>query len=166
MEIMLAFITDDFHQSVWTNQEIGYALGRNIPVISLKLEKDAPQGFISDTQALKGNLDNIEASVPSIYKLLAVKLGNQNRLQVGLIDAFVNSPDWSETTKRFNRLEAHVTKLNEAELEKILSGFEVNDQLHNAVYLTNKSRLLNFLTKTTGKEFESSGNKISVVNKF
>ena len=38
MEFMLAFITDDFFESPWTNQEIGYALGNSIPIISLKLE--------------------------------------------------------------------------------------------------------------------------------
>ncbi|WP_072370601.1 toll/interleukin-1 receptor domain-containing protein [Hyphomicrobium sp. NDB2Meth4] len=27
MEIMLALISDDFHESVWTNQEVGFALG-------------------------------------------------------------------------------------------------------------------------------------------
>ena len=53
MEIMLTFVTDDFHQSYWTNQEVGYALARNIPIISLKLEKQDPSGFIADKQALK-----------------------------------------------------------------------------------------------------------------
>lgn len=31
IEIMLAFVTDDFHNSFWANQEIGFALGSNIP---------------------------------------------------------------------------------------------------------------------------------------
>ena len=31
MEIMLAFVTDDFHASDWTNQEIGYAWGETFP---------------------------------------------------------------------------------------------------------------------------------------
>jgi hypothetical protein len=164
MEIMLAFITDDFHESVWTNQEVGYALARNIPILSLKIDKSDPQGFISDTQALKGDFSNIIASVPAIYKLIAKKLGNQNRLQVGLVDAFVNSPEWSETTKRFNRLEAHVSKLTEEELEKILNGYAKNDQLNTAVYLKNKNRLLKFLEKTSGKEFEMQNNKILLVD--
>lgn len=51
MELMLAFVTDDFHESYWTNQEIGYALARNIPIIALKLQKKDPAGFIADKQA-------------------------------------------------------------------------------------------------------------------
>ncbi len=53
MDAMLAFITDDFFKSAWTNQEIGYAIAKGIPVISLKLGKTDPQGFIQSRQALK-----------------------------------------------------------------------------------------------------------------
>ena len=53
MEIMLAFVTDDLHDSIWTNQEIGFALGRNVPIVSLKLQDQDPSGFIGKQQALK-----------------------------------------------------------------------------------------------------------------
>lgn len=166
MEIMLAFVTNDFHDSVWTNQEIGYALARNIPILSLKVESKDPAGFTYDVQALKGSLDNVEASVTGIYKALCKALGNHSRMQSALVDAFIKSPDWSETTKRFSRMEAHVSKLTEDELQKILSGFASNDQLHGAVYLTNRNRLIDFLSKTTGEEFERSGSKIYQVESF
>jgi TIR domain len=68
MEIMLAFITDDFHESSWTNQEIGYALGKDIPVIPVKLEGRDPDGFIGATQAVKGRLEQPGACVKKIAK--------------------------------------------------------------------------------------------------
>ena len=77
MEIMLAFVTNDFHESTWTNQEIGFALGRDIPVLSLELQKRDPPGFIGSEQALRGSLRNPAKSVPEIYGLLAEKLGNK-----------------------------------------------------------------------------------------
>ena len=51
MDVLLAFITDDFHASSWTNQEIGYALGRGIKIGKLKFDGD-PKGFIGSEQAL------------------------------------------------------------------------------------------------------------------
>ena len=33
MEVMLVFLTDDFDQSIWTNQEVGFALARSVPII-------------------------------------------------------------------------------------------------------------------------------------
>lgn len=161
MEIMLAFITDDFHESCWTNQEIGYALAHNIPIISLKLQNKDPSGFISDTQALKGNLSDICSSIPAIYKLLAEKLGNQNRMQSALIDAFACTPDWSQAKIRFDRLKAHVKRLSEDEIENIISAYKTNDQLHKAAYLINeKQRLKKFLDSVTDKQFTIEGNNI------
>lgn len=46
MEIMVAVTTDDFSQSPYCMQEVGYTLGRGIPVISLKIEGRDPSGFI------------------------------------------------------------------------------------------------------------------------
>ncbi|MBN4016431.1 TIR domain-containing protein [Rhodospirillaceae bacterium AH-315-P19] len=158
MEIMLAFVTKDFHESIWTNQEIGFALGRNIPVVSLKLQNRDPSGFIGSLQALRGRLENPVASVPEIYKLLAEKLGNKERLQSALIGAFLTSPDFSETKLRFDRMEAVIKTLSEGEVLEIIRGFRENDQLHKAGHLTSKyQRLTKFLNRTTGKEYVIKG---------
>lgn len=161
MEIMLTFVTDDFHESFWTNQEIGYALARNIPVISLKLQNGDPLGFIAEKQALKGDLDNLNSLLPKLYDLLAKKLSNQSRMQTALVEAFASSPEWSETTLRFNRLSKHVTKLSDSEVERITSAYRENNQLHTAVYLKNQTRLKRFLEHATGKSYTIDGNLIT-----
>jgi len=159
MEIMLAFVTDDFHESVWTNQEVGYALGRNVPVVSLKLQNKVPSGFIGNLQALKGRLEDPVASAPQIYKLIADQLGNRSRLQGALIAAFIESPNFIETKARFDRLASVVDKLSEEEVAQIIAGFEANDQLHNAGCLRYQ-RLTRFLKRTTGQEYVIEGRTI------
>jgi hypothetical protein len=74
MEVMLAYITDDFHESSWTNQEIGYALGKGIPIIPLRVESRDPAGFIGGTQALRGRRDQLDESVKKIYDMLCKRL--------------------------------------------------------------------------------------------
>jgi hypothetical protein len=167
MEIMLAFVTDDFHDSTWTNQELGFALGRNVPVVSLKLQRRDPSGFIGNLQALRGRLDNPAASAPDIYKLLAEKLGNGRRLQSALISAFVQSPNFMETKLRFDRMAGVVHSLSDEEVDQIARGFEANDQLHKAGHLISKyERLRCFLEQTTGRRYVVSGKKISVVEEM
>jgi len=51
MDAMVAVHTPGFSASMWTQQEVGFALGRGIKVISLKMGED-PTGFISKRQAL------------------------------------------------------------------------------------------------------------------
>ena len=153
MEIMLTFITDDFHKSVWTNQEIGFALARNIPILSLKLQNTDPKGFVSGKQALKGNFERPSDSVPEIYRLVEKKLNNKKRMRSTLITAFIESPSWDDTRDRFDRLNKVVNDLSEQEVKRIIKGFKNNSQLNNCFYLTKNNHLINFLERTTGKEY-------------
>jgi hypothetical protein len=157
MEIMLVYLTDDFHESVWTNQEVGFALGRNIPVISLKLGVTDPSGFIGERQALKYKSHDTHQTALDIYNLIAEKLGNKHRLQTALINAFCISPDFTETKKRFDRMSRVVNSLNDDEVDVIIKAFHRNDQLHKAGHLvSNNNRLIRFLNHATSKTYEIS----------
>ena len=57
MHALVALITPGFDSSVWCQQEIGFALGRGVPVIPLRLGSD-PHGFIARIQAVTADLTN------------------------------------------------------------------------------------------------------------
>ena len=59
MDALAALLTDDFHASHWTDQEIGVALGRGIPVIPMKLHV-LPYGFVGKFQAIDGRLEAVD----------------------------------------------------------------------------------------------------------
>lgn len=79
MDAFVAIHTDGFSKSFWTQQEIGFAAGRGVKIISLKMGED-PTGFISVHQALarRGRTAEIIASeidaLLSSYDLTAAKL--------------------------------------------------------------------------------------------
>jgi hypothetical protein len=161
MEVMLAFITDDFHESVWTQQEVGYALGKGVPIVPVKFEHKDPVGFIGKTQALRGDFDKPAASASLIYKVLAEKLGQKWRLQQMLISAFNSSPDFYETKRRFDRMNEVITSLSDNEAESIQRAFSSNDQLYGAIYLDSRyNRLVNFMKRCTGKDFAIEDRKL------
>lgn len=51
MDAFLAIHTPGFSKSIWTQQEIGFAVARGVKIISLQMGED-PTGFISKQQAL------------------------------------------------------------------------------------------------------------------
>ncbi len=51
MDALVALMTEEFHDSNWTDQEVGFAFGRGVPIIAVRLGKD-PYGFIGKFQAL------------------------------------------------------------------------------------------------------------------
>lgn len=52
-DALIALLHPDFHKSSWTDQEIGFAMGRGVPVCSVRFGDD-PYGFVSRFQAFNG----------------------------------------------------------------------------------------------------------------
>lgn len=57
MDVLVALMTEEFQQSNWTDQEIGFALGRKKQVIAVRMGTD-PYGFIGRYQAVTATWDN------------------------------------------------------------------------------------------------------------
>jgi TIR domain len=51
MDGFVALLTPDYHDSSWTDQEVGFALARRVPIIAVRMGK-VPYGFIGKFQAL------------------------------------------------------------------------------------------------------------------
>lgn len=154
MEVMIALVTEAYHESEWTNQEVGYALGKEIPVVAIQLGPRPPGGFLAATQAIKGSLANPADTAAQAYSVLAEKLGNRDRLQGAIVRSFVESPDWDETRKRFDFMSGAVSKLSDVEVEQICEAYRRNDAVGKAYYLGHYDRLQNFLNRCTGRVFE------------
>lgn len=69
MHALIAVHTPGFSASIWTQQEVGYALGRGVKVISFKMGED-PTGFIGKHQALPRRDRTADQIADEIDKLL------------------------------------------------------------------------------------------------
>lgn len=164
MEIMLAFVTDDFHESIWTNQEIGYALGKGIPIVSVKLGKHDPAGFIGEKQAIRSDINKPDEMARSVLRILVDNLGQKERLRDMIVASFASSRDWSESRDRFNIMQSFVQTITTEQFERIQESFRRNSALHGSYYLTNQNRRLHrFLEKATGNNIRIDQGDISVV---
>lgn len=124
MEAMLIYLTDDFEESPWTNQEVGFALGRGIPVISLKLGKKDPPGFISHVQAKRGAKDHPDQDALSLLQLVGKALGDEPRLWDALVTSFCATRNFPEAKIRFERMSQTVPSLTEEQAARIKGAFD------------------------------------------
>jgi hypothetical protein len=69
MDAFLAIHTKGFSNSIWTQQEIGFAVARSVKIISFKMGED-PTGFISKHQALPRLDRTAEAIAKEVNDLL------------------------------------------------------------------------------------------------
>jgi len=80
MDGFIAIHTPGFSNSFWTQQEIGFAVGRSTKIISFKMGED-PTGFISKQQALARRDRSAEDIAKEIDALLADDARTSDRLR-------------------------------------------------------------------------------------
>ena len=166
-QVVILFIDDDFFESPWTNQEIGFALGKNIPIIPIKLGKQDPVGFdISNMQALKGEVNFPDIIAKQVYDILIEKLHMENGLKDVIIQQFIDTSDHKYTKHNFLCLQ-NIKHFNEDEISKIIKAYEENVSLNGGWYINNENghpRFENFLRERTGKNYVVNGSKVSIEN--
>jgi TIR domain len=81
-QAVLALLTEDFHESRWTDQEVGVAMARGVLVIPVDLGT-TPYGFMGKYQALGGSLDRPEPLADEIFGILAKRTGTTPAIREG-----------------------------------------------------------------------------------
>ena len=72
MELFVGFVTEDFHEGAWTDQEIGYAYHRGVPRVFVKLGQRDPAGMVAREQALSASWDTAAERILEQLKQSAV----------------------------------------------------------------------------------------------
>jgi len=150
MDAFVALLTEGFHESDWTDQEVGYALGRSVPLIAVKLGKD-PYGFIGKFQALSCKW----AEAPLELAKLLIK---QPRMLDALIDAVPGCGSF-DNGNTLSQILPSIEVLTEKQAEKLASAFNVNSQLQGSWGFNGGKEwkfgpgLASHLTRATGKEY-------------
>ena len=159
MEAMLAYVSDDFSSSVWSNQEIGYALARQVPVISIKIGQNDPAGFIRHKQAIRGDSRNTNANAKKIHETLQKKAPELPRYRAWLIDKFVKAGSFHAACTAFEHLEK-ITDIQGEEILQLVDAFNSNNQLHYCFALTEDNQFLDWVNGLGFHTFEMHGHEI------
>lgn len=134
-DVLLAYVTPDFASSNWTDQEVGWALGRELVILPVKVGAD-PYGFFGSYQALHIRSDQTPREVATAVSRsisLAIFAGQRAgaerlipRMTSTVVDAFCTSRSFETTVRRFELLRhiprgawnvEHVSRLSRALVE-------------------------------------------------
>jgi hypothetical protein len=110
MHALVALLTTDFHASNWTDQEIGFALGREVLVIPVRLGLD-PYGFIGRVQGAPGSFDNPAKLASSSVNMLLKNKGTAPQMQEALVVGLEQAGSFASSKAVVSKLEdlAHLT---------------------------------------------------------
>ncbi len=130
MHSLAALLTPDFHLSNWTDQEVGFALGKDILVVSVGLGS-APYGFIGKVQGLSGSLDQPTRIASLLSTTLLNHPSTHRHMRKGLATAF-EAADSCASTIILSKLILKVNDFSEDEKAVIQRACKENDQVFNA----------------------------------
>jgi hypothetical protein len=130
MYALAALITTDFHPSFWTDQEVGWAFGRGILVLPVRLGAD-PYGFAGKVQGVSGTLEQPAVLAASIVDALLVNPQTHGEMRRALISAFCGATSFSMALVLYHHV-VRVVDFTEEEKEALRKACTENSQVAGA----------------------------------
>lgn len=102
-EALAAYLTDDFPGSNWTDQEVGAAVVRDVPVLPLRVDIN-PYGFAGRFQAMPANGVDPHELATRVADVLRIHPGSKAAMAEAVVDRFVTSYSYDNARDNFARL--------------------------------------------------------------
>lgn len=129
-DALVALLHEGFHESMWTDQEIGFAMGRAVPAFSVKFGQ-APYGFIGRFQAFNGSKTTPNELARELFDSFRSSKQTQKKMAEILISLFEQSGSFSEAKARIEHLEG-LRSWEASYAARILAAAEANGQVRRA----------------------------------
>lgn len=133
MDSLLALLTTGFSSSVWTNQEVGFAFGKGVFILSVKAGED-PKGFVGKFQALRPINKNVDDLALQIVEHLIKNPSTSKKMKSAYINALSCTSKYAETV-RWSDLLPYIDSLSHEKAVKLLENYNANSQAYNSFSL-------------------------------
>jgi hypothetical protein len=123
MDGFVALLTDKFHESDWTDQEVGFAFARGVPIVPVRLGCD-PYGFIGKFQALTSSWSKC---VLDLVRILI----KQDRMFAAYVGALRQCPNLDAGNKLGKVLPA-IEHLTQSQVDELVAAFNETGELRGS----------------------------------
>lgn len=134
MDCLVALMTEGFHESNWTDQEVGFALGRHLKVIPVSIGID-PYGFVGKIQAIRCLKSDVKNLGWQIFKRLPFFTTEEDAFikAVGLVDSF-------EGAVTLAKLLSDLAPLSEAGVKRVVEIAVENRFIHESTTFWSRTK--------------------------
>ena len=162
MDLLIALLTEKFSDSNWTDQEIGVAIGRKVPIVPIRMGKD-PYGFIGKYQAIQWDDGNRIGD--EIFGLILKENNLKDSAKDAYIDALAKAGSFAEA-KTLAKYLPKIDKLSPNQIENLIQTYHDNSQVfHSFGFREGLASSFNRLFNSRDKVYEiGSDGKIFAVS--
>lgn len=164
MHVMVPLLTEKFSDSRWTDQEIGVAIGRGVPIVSVRLGKD-PYGFIGKYQGMQG----AGKSVKELAKTLLGLFLRSEKIKATAAEAFVFAVERAASWDHANTLAEFMPllgALTPEQVERLIGAYNTNGEVSGGFGFNGRKPasygpgLAFHLERITGVKYENAGGEL------
>ncbi|MFA5805449.1 MAG: toll/interleukin-1 receptor domain-containing protein [Melioribacteraceae bacterium] len=130
-DIVIPIFTKNFHESLWTDQECGIALGLKKVILPLRCDLD-PYGFIAHFQGQQGKGLNIEKLREEILRTLSTIKKLKGRFSKMILSQFAASENFFQSIN-LSKAILIIDRFSARDLNSLLRIAIANNQIHNCV---------------------------------
>jgi hypothetical protein len=142
---LVALLHPAFHDSKWTDQEIGFAMGRGLAVFAVRFGQD-PYGFIGRFQAFNGGGKAVAALARELFDAYRKHKQTQKRMAEVLVTLFEGSNSFADAKDRIGYLE-ELEVWDPAFIPRIKAAVTSNSQISGSFHVPGR---VNALSKKWG----------------
>ena len=158
MDALVALLSEDFHDSNWTDQEVGVAIGRGVPLIAVRLGRD-PYGLMGKNQGLGGcNWSDLKDLAAKVFALLHKRLPDKSRLFECALAAYAGSTSFADSAWKVKHLLSVFETLSSDQVRRLFEAYQTNSQ--NAYSFSGMDLLKPLLEKWTGEKWVVHKNRL------
>ena len=158
MGLFVALLTEDFSQSDWTDQEVGFAVAANVPIVPIRMGRN-PYGFIEKYQAFPTGDFNSSIAVSVLRFALEDEKLKAEATDV-LIFALRHSSNFDASKRLAPQLKS-IPELTDSQEKALVDAFNENSQVSQAWGVT--ETIVAELKRLTGRDYEINGNGLQLL---
>jgi hypothetical protein len=117
MDGFVALLTGDYHDSDWTDQEVGYAIARGVPMLAIKLGLN-PYGFIGRFQALSCDWNKAPVEIAKI-------LIKNDRVFGAFVEALRKCQHFDDANSLASVLPS-IERLDDSQIDELMAVYNEN----------------------------------------
>jgi hypothetical protein len=135
MDALTAILMDGFKESMWCDQEVGFAVGKEVLIIPVKKDLD-PYGFIAKYQFIQGDGKNI----PEVSKEIFNTIVNNDKTRDMILTSLTNLISNSTHEQRAHKQLRILSEIDDLPKETLI---QMAEQIkNNTVLMKSKSFML------------------------
>jgi len=152
-DALVALLTPGFHESPWTDQEVGFALGRGILSFSVRLGEE-PYGFIAKLQAFQGHGKTPRQLAREIVDALLKHKQTKKRMAYAFLSRFEDSDSFAEAKANMTLLQ-DIDYLDDRMAARVKKAVAENGQIGGSFGVPGRAESL--ISKWTRRGEDGSG---------